>query len=61
MTMSNPASLAAVNQKEDDQVIIGDTFDCLLDELQLCLRYHQGIFPDRTVENWYLSVAIHGT
>ena len=25
-------------------------FDCLIDELQLCLRYHQGMFGDRPVE-----------
>ena len=24
--------------------------DCLIDELQLCLRYHQGMFPERCVE-----------
>ena len=25
-------------------------FDCLIDELQLCLRYHQGMFSERQVE-----------
>ena len=28
----------------------GEVFDCLLDELTLCVRYHQTLFPDRAVE-----------
>ena len=27
-----------------------DTLDCLIDELLLCMRYYQSLFPDRTVE-----------
>lgn len=29
---------------------MNETLDCLLDELQLCVRYHQRTFPDRQVE-----------
>jgi type IV pilus assembly protein PilM len=28
----------------------GDALDCLTDELQMCLRYHQSAFPDRPIE-----------
>lgn len=28
----------------------GDALECLTDELQLCLRYHQSLFPARPVE-----------
>lgn len=27
-----------------------DTVECLVDELQLCVRYHQSVFPDRSIE-----------
>lgn len=27
-----------------------DTLECLIDELQMCLRYHQGLFPQQSVE-----------
>ena len=30
--------------------VTDNAMDCLLDELQLCLRYHQGMFPERAVE-----------
>lgn len=29
---------------------LGESLDCLLDELQLCIRYHQSTFPDRPIE-----------
>lgn len=28
----------------------GDTLDCLIDELQLCVRYHQSLFGGRSIE-----------
>jgi Tfp pilus assembly PilM family ATPase len=28
----------------------GEALECLIDELQLCLRYHQSVFPARPVE-----------
>ena len=28
---------------------IGDSLDCLLDELQLCVRYHQNTYPDQPI------------
>ncbi len=27
-----------------------ETIDCIIDELQLCVRYHQSLFPDRRIE-----------
>ncbi len=30
--------------------VASDTLDCLIDELQLCVRYHQSLFPGRTIE-----------
>jgi Tfp pilus assembly PilM family ATPase len=27
-----------------------ETIDCIIDELQLCVRYHQNLFPDRPIE-----------
>lgn len=27
-----------------------DTLECLIDELQMCLRYHQSLFPQKAVE-----------
>lgn len=35
---------------EQPSVAQSDTMDCLIDELQLSLRYHQRVFPDRPVE-----------
>ncbi len=29
---------------------LGETLDCLLDELLLCIRYHQSTFPDRQID-----------
>jgi Tfp pilus assembly PilM family ATPase len=33
-----------------EQESAADTLDCLTDELQLCVRYHQSLFPGRTIE-----------
>ncbi len=32
------------------QPVAGEMIDCLIDELQLCLRYHQSMFAGRAVE-----------
>jgi len=40
-----------VSSRTDDESHEQDSaLDCLIDELQLCLRYHQGMFPERCVE-----------
>ena len=51
------AGLAVIDGPEDEpdhdapaQATAGDAFDCLIDELQLCIRYHHSVFPDRTIE-----------
>ena len=31
-------------------VDLGESLDCLLDELLLCVRYHQGTFPNQPIE-----------
>jgi hypothetical protein len=41
------AGLAMMNPSTGDP---SETLDCLLDELQLCIRYHQGVFPSRPIE-----------
>jgi type IV pilus assembly protein PilM len=30
--------------------IVGDALDCLIDELQMCVRYHNSRFPERNIE-----------
>jgi Tfp pilus assembly PilM family ATPase len=30
--------------------IYGETLDCIIDELSMCLRYHESLFPTRQVE-----------
>lgn len=34
----------------NDSTVQGDALQCLIDELQLCVRYHQRTFPDRVIE-----------
>lgn len=42
---------SATNQTAGDPVIpVGDTLDCLLDEMHLCLRYYQSVFPNRPID-----------
>jgi len=41
-----PAELATPNAGADSP----DTIDCLIDELHLCVRYHQSMFKDRPIE-----------
>lgn len=33
-----------------EPIVAADTLDCLIDELQLCVRYHNSIFPNRPIE-----------
>ncbi len=42
-----PARAVAAAPAEQSQ---SEMLDCLVDELQLCLGYHQSLFPDRPVE-----------
>ena len=42
-----PAASAETTNDSSEQ---DSALDCLVDELQLCLRYHQGMFPERCVE-----------
>jgi hypothetical protein len=47
------ASLAAPRkaaQEQKEQAAHGDMIECLIDELQLAVRYHQGMFADRPIE-----------
>ena len=41
-----PIATATVPIGTVADVGVGDSLDCLLDELQLCLRYHQSTFPE---------------
>ena len=43
-----PADTAPVEAGQDEAQ--ETAFDCLIDELQLCLRYHRGMFAERAVE-----------
>ena len=43
---SRAAPAPAINK-----AAFNETMDCLIDELQLCSRYYQTIFPDKTIEN----------
>jgi len=44
------ASLAAPRKPATEQPTQGDMTECLIDELQLAVRYHQGMFNDRPIE-----------
>jgi Tfp pilus assembly PilM family ATPase len=46
LATARTASPAGATADED----LGDTLDCLVDELQLCVRYHQGMFAGRPIE-----------
>ncbi|MCE9591367.1 MAG: pilus assembly protein PilM [Planctomycetes bacterium] len=37
-------------QPISDDTADNETMDCLVDELQLCVRYHQSLFPGRQIE-----------
>lgn len=41
----SPAAEAA-----GEEMFSGEAIDCLIDELTLCVRYHQSLFPDRNIE-----------
>jgi len=42
---AHPTPTPTANFETDNE-----TVDCLIDELQLCVRYHQSIFPNRPIE-----------
>ncbi len=42
-----PAAPAVLESKEHAEA---DVVDCLIDEIQLCVRYHQSAFPDRPID-----------
>ncbi len=46
---TDPAPVAAA-AADPPSCFAGDAYDCLLDELTMCLRYYQSTFTDRTVE-----------
>jgi Tfp pilus assembly PilM family ATPase len=45
-----PIGAAATSTATETQTATSETVDCLVDELQLCLRYHRSMFADRSVE-----------
>ncbi|MEX2214156.1 MAG: pilus assembly protein PilM [Phycisphaeraceae bacterium] len=47
-TSESPASFA--RRKEENTDAVADVIECLIDELQLCIRYHQSVFSDRPIE-----------
>ena len=47
-TAESPASFARRQEEQTDAV--ADVVECLIDELQLCIRYHQSLFSDRPIE-----------
>lgn len=46
---SNPKPPGAINAHLMP-LLDNESIDCLIDELQLCLRYHQSLFPQRAIE-----------
>lgn len=37
-------------QKEQNSSEANETLDCLIDDLQLCVRYHQSLFPNNPID-----------
>ncbi|MAE65616.1 MAG: hypothetical protein CMJ18_15210 [Phycisphaeraceae bacterium] len=44
------AVLAAPSTDAADDEAEGDALECLVDELNLCVRYHRNLFPDRSID-----------
>lgn len=44
-TLEREAVATAASSPQPDE-----TLDCLIDELQMCLRYHQRVFPNQSIE-----------
>ena len=51
---ADPSERAATAMLDSAQAVTAapdsDALECIVDELQLCLRYHARLFPDKTVE-----------
>ncbi len=45
-----PTSLQSPTRSADDDADGTDTIECLIEELQFCMRYYQRLFPDKQVE-----------